>query len=124
MSDDQEQQSQLAKEASEEKMMAVDTAFVVFVQDGVAYATNDLGTLEISMQGQKVKLEPMRRSTPDDLYRYASEVAKDVQVSQTAEAVVQATMQVSQQLAQQAQAQEIAKQTGVGGSGGLHVPRR
>lgn len=96
----------------------VETAFLVFLKDGQAYGTNDLGDLVLNMEGKPMKLVANRRAEPDDLYRASMEVAKDVQVTQTAQAVVQMTMQVSHQMAEQARSQQIAEQAG------LHIPGR
>lgn len=96
----------------------VETAFVVFQKDGQAYGTNDLGELVLNIEGKPMKVEVSRKAEPDDLYRASMEVAKDVQVAQTAQAVVQMTMQVSQQMAEQVRSQQIAEKAG------LHIPGR
>lgn len=116
MNENQEQQEELAKEAKQEpENLTADTAFLVFVQDGVAYATNDLGRVEVEVQGQKLSIDPVKKATPDDLYRYSMEVAKDVQVSQTAAKTAQQMFEITRQLQQQQAAE---------GSSGLHVPGR
>ena len=119
MNENQEQQEELAKEmkreAGEPEMLVADTAFVVFVQDGVAYATNELGKIEVGVQGQKLVIDPLKKATPDDLYRYSMEVAKDVQVSQTAAKTAQQMFEITRQLQQQQAAE---------GASGLHVPGR
>lgn len=102
----------------DEQDFEVETAFVVFLRDGQAFGTNDLGELTVNFEGKPVKIKPARKAEPDDLYRASMEVAKDVQIAQTAQAVVQMSMQVSQQMAEQMQAQKIAQQAG------LHVPNR
>lgn len=121
MSDEQEQQEDLAREAAkangaapERQVLAADTAFVVFVQDGMAYATNDLGDVEVTVDNRTFFVEAMRKASPDDLYRYSMEVAKDVQVSQTAAASAMQIFEITKQLQAQAQSQ----------AGGLHVPGR
>lgn len=119
VNENQEQQEELAREMKqaegEPELLVADTAFVVFVQDGVAYATNEVNRVEVGVQGQKLAVEPARKATPDDLYRYSMEVAKDVQVSQTAAKTAQQMFEVTRQLQQQQAAE---------GSGGLHVPGR
>lgn len=66
--------------------MEADTAFVVFVQNGMAFATADLGEVKLRVQGQEVSVQPARPATPEDMYRYSMEIAKDVQVAETAAA--------------------------------------
>lgn len=89
------------QESNETEFLAVDTAFVVFVRDGVAYATPDLGEVEVGIEGKRLSLEPMRRANPDDLYRYSTEVAKDVQVSQTAAKTAIQMLELTRQLQEQ-----------------------
>lgn len=119
MSEAQEQQEELAEEMKREEgepeTLVADTAFVVFVQDGIAYATNEVERVEVGVQGQKLAIEPGRKASPDDLYRYSMEVAKDVQVSQTAAASAKQIFDITMQLQKQQQAE---------GSSGLHVPGR
>lgn len=125
MGKEQEAQEQIAREEAagpgpepaEPRQLVVDTAFVIFVQDGVAYATNDLGEVSVTVEGQSVSVEPMRRASPDDLYRYSTEVAKDVQVSQTAAATAMQIFEITKQLQGQVPGQG-------GGPRGLHLPGR
>ena len=112
----QDQQEQFAKEAAEPEILGADTAFVVFVQDGVAYATNHLEHVEVTVQEQKLLVEPMRKATPDDLYRYSMEVAKDVQVSETASKVAMQMFEITRQLQAQQQAEQGKKKIHTPGS--------
>lgn len=121
---DQEVQEALRREDTEPETeqpegletMVVDTAFVVFVQDGVGYAITDIGQVEIGINGKAVVLESMKKADTGDLFRYCTEVAKDVQVSETATATVQQQMMMAQQMQQR-----VAMG---GGPSGLHVPGR
>lgn len=112
----QEQQEQIAKDEAEPQILGADTAFVVFVQDGVAYATNDLEHVEVVVQGQKLLIEPLRKATPDDLYRYSMEVAKDVQVSETASKTAMQMFEITKQLQEQQAAEQGKKKIHTPGS--------
>lgn len=70
--------------------LSVDTAFVVFAQDGVGYASVEISNIELDLHGNPVRLTLSRKAGQDDLYRYATEVAKDVQVQETAHATAHA----------------------------------
>ena len=113
---EQEQQEQIAKDEAEAEVLGADTAFVVFVQDGMAYATNDLGTVEVTVQGQKLAIEPMRKAGPDDLYRYSMEVAKDVQIAQTATKTAMQMFEITKQLQEQQAAEQGKKKIHTPGS--------
>lgn len=114
MNEQQTQQEEIAKDQAEPEIFGADTAYVVFVQDGVAYATNDLEEVVVNVQGQKMIIESRRKATPDDLYRYSMEVAKDVQVSETASKVALQMFEITKQL--QAQQAEQAQKPRI------HVP--
>lgn len=103
--------------------MAVDTAFVIFVQDGVGFAVSGLGEVEVDLGGKAVRLESMKTADAGDMFRYCSEVAKDIQVSETATQTVRQMAMYTQQLQQQMQNQQMAQKIQQsGGPGGLHVP--
>lgn len=103
--------------------MAVDTAFVVFVQDGVGFAVSGLGTVEVDLGNKRVVLEALKTADAGDMYRYCSEVAKDIQVSETATQTMRQFVMYTQQMQQQMQNQQVAQKIAKGGGpGGLHVP--
>lgn len=72
------------------------TAFLVIIEkDGTARAMSDVN--------YDLVLE--RGPTPDDMWRGAAEVAKDVQMAQTAQIAAQMTMQLQMQTAAKVQQQ-------------------
>lgn len=98
MSDDQEAQEQAAKDMASDQVMPAETAFAVFVVDGAAYAVSDIRKLVVGFEGRELDIESMRRAEPDDMYRYACEVAKDIQVSQTAAKTAEQMMNITAQI--------------------------
>lgn len=109
----------------EEESMVVDTAFVVFVQDGVGFGVAGLGDVEVDINGKVMRLEPMKQADAGDMYRYSMEVAKDIQVSETATNTVRQMAMYTQQMQRAMQDQKLAQQVKSGGGpGGIHVPGR
>jgi hypothetical protein len=109
----------------ERNVLDVETAFVVFAQDGAGFGIAKLGEVSIKLGDDEVVLELAREATRDDMYRYSTEVAKDIQVASTAEATMAQFVAYTQHMQQQMQAQQIAQQTGMAPGGkGLHVPGR
>lgn len=110
---------------SEKESMVVDTAFVVFVQDGVGFGVAGLGDVEVDINGKVVRLELMKQADAGDMYRYSMEVAKDIQVSETATNTVRQMAMYTQQMQRAMEDQKLAQQVQSGGGpGGIHVPGR
>lgn len=99
----------------EREAMHVDSAFVVFFQDGEAFGVGSLGTVSIVMEGKEVFLEPAKPANTAMMWRGCSEVVKDIvvheQAAKTVEALQAHTLQMHQALQQQKP-----------GGGRLHVP--
>lgn len=71
----------------------VTAAFLVYIEpDGKAIATSDLRQIDA--------LEPEREATMDDFRRACGEVAADVNVSLTANLVVNTQMRIAERMAQ------------------------
>lgn len=104
--------------------MAVDTVFVVFAQEGVGYGTVEVGDVVLEKDGSPVRLAPSRKASADDLYRYSMEIAKDIQVQETAAATVHNLAQQTVQIQQALQNQALADRIGQRGGNGLQVPGR
>lgn len=117
------------EEEDDRNVMAVDTAFVVFIQDGAAYGVASLGEVAVRLGEDDVFLEPLRQATPDDLWRGCAEVCKDIEVSATASTTMAQFVEYTRQMQQQMQAQKVAQQVmgqkgGKSPGGGLQVPGR
>lgn len=100
----------------------VDAAFLVFAQDGVGYALPVRRAVVTDPAGTVTDFDPMRLATPDDMYRYSHEVAKDVNVATTATAVVRQMAEYTARLQSSLRDQALASQ--IQQQGGLHVPGR
>lgn len=99
----------------ERSAMHVDSAFVVFFQDGEAFGVGSLGTVSMKVEGEEIFLEPEKPSDTAMMWRGCTEVAKDIvvheQAAKTVEALQAHTLQMHQALQQ--------KQPG---GGRIHVP--
>ena len=95
--------------------MHVDSAFVVFFQEGEAFGVGSLGTVSMKVEGDEIFLEPEKPSDTAMMWRGCTEVAKDIvvheQAAKTVEALQAHTLQMHQALQQQKP-----------GAGRIHVP--
>ena len=97
-----EQQEALDKMAEEHPDAAgekVTTAFLLVYKDGRWMATPDLNT----------PLVLKREATPDDIWDACTKVARDIDIADTAQAVLGFQQQMAQQMMQAQQAQRIAQ---------------
>ena len=105
------------EEFEEPEVMRVDSAFVVFFQDGEAFGVGSLGTVSLKIEDEEVLLDPIKTADTSMMWRGCTEVAKDIvvheQATKTVEALQARTMQMHQALQQQNQSP---------GGGRLHVP--
>ena len=101
----------------ERHALAVDSAFVVFIQDGEAFGVGKLADVVVEIEDKLVHLEPAAHADTSTMWRGCTEVAKDIQVHEQAAKVVEA-MDAHAMRMQQA----LQQQRAGGGAGRLHVP--
>lgn len=99
----------------ERNSMYVDSAFVVFFQDGEAFGVGSLGTVSVKMGGEEMFLEPGKPASTAMMWRGCTEVVKDIEVHETAVKTVEALQAHTLQMHQALQQQKP-------GGGRLHVP--
>lgn len=99
----------------ERSAMHVDSAFVVFFQDGEAFGVGSLGTVSVKMGGEEMFLEPGKPASTAMMWRGCTEVVKDIEVHETAVKTVEALQAHTLQMHQALQQQKP-------GGGRLHVP--
>lgn len=96
--------------------LSVDTAFVIFVQDGEAFAAASVGTLELTHGDQVVRVDPIRQADLRTMWLAATEVAADIDRVRTAEKLIEAQQAHIMQM-------QAALQQAQPGGGRLHIPR-
>ena len=99
----------------ERPSMFVDSAFVVFFQDGEAFGVGSLGTVSINMEGEEIYLEPGKPADTGMMWRGCTEVAKDIVVHEQATKTVEAMQAYTMQMHKALQEQQP-------GGGRLHLP--
>lgn len=116
-----------AEETPEVDVLDVDTAFVVFVQNGEAFGVANIGDTTVKFEDKEVHLNPSRKCSASDMWRASTEVAKDIEVQEIASTTIQMQMQqamgMQRALQEQQIREQIAKGGGAPGPGGLHIPR-
>lgn len=97
--DEQEALAKMAEEHPEAAAAKVTTAFLLVLQDGQWMATPDVNT--------PLTLE--RQADTEDMWIGATKVARDIDVAETAQAVVGMQQHLAMQIQQQQQAARIAQ---------------
>jgi hypothetical protein len=115
-----------------DSIMTVDTAFLVFVQEGEAFGISKIGKATILGEDDKeFDVHPLREANVKDMWRACTEIVDDIGVSRMTQSVSAHVMQAFQaqamQIQQQLQNQAITERVlggnqGVPRSSGLQVP--
>ena len=115
-----EQMEQEHQEAESDHTLPVDSAFVVFIQDGEAFGVGQLADATVYIEDKLVHIEPSKHADSATMWRGCTEVAKDIQVHEQASKVVEA---MNHHAAQIQRALQKQKQSGHSPGGSrLHVP--
>ena len=100
------------------EVLDAQTAMLVFTDaDGNVVGTNALREVIIEHNGKTVLLDVAQHAGPEDMWRMATEVVRDLDTQrvalQTANLVMQGQMQMAQRMQQVAEEQRIKEATGL-----------